>query len=609
MDVFYSTIFVAVLALFGLLVAALIFTAQTIGDRYSTKIPQRVLRGAGSVAFWFFGVLTLLMSSAALACRAFPLLQTWPGGETLETIAKNPTFGLLTLLAVFLTLLCFWITLRRYSRLVSPTGALEELVRNLDARRIRDIATLRVYEHPTQTVVRSVEVPSLLGGEDTDMPAIESGATQTSVPAKADARSIFPWISRLKGRLKRPQLSAPEAIKAKLSRVEELQELENPLADLFEYALLAVEKNNSFAWRAALRHIATVFRQGVQEGLLAKGVEVPFLADQLLLEWLERATAEIQVSQRQSFIHDLCTSIEAICAAFMASGLWWRLDGFLGFFQRVGAQAIQDVDALSFRYSMTALARIGTASVDDDRTAKHVFDDVCRKIGWLGEKLILRGIEDAPLMPSWSETKELNEVTEAIYKLTDAVCKTEVEKYPIILKDAIEVICQQILGRNEPDKFWEAMLHLLGCHRDLARNLINRESVNAPLYLWITLHFLKDVLGKYDLSQYRELRRAIFSRVGSLAQEAITHNQPVSGVSVRSEPKDLAGMIMDFVVEVGEASDWSGEMTELLIKSNVRHDEAWRFIKRAGVALRSNFGLMFDPTTGLDYAENDPRRR
>jgi hypothetical protein len=161
-DVFYSTIFVAVLALFGLLVAALIFTAQTIGDRYSTKIAQRVLRGAGSVAFWFFGVLTLLMSSAALACLAFPLLQGWPGVECLERIAKYPTFGLLTLLAVFLTLLCFWITLQRYSRLVSPLGALEELGRNLDARKIRDIAILRVYEPPTQIVVRIVEVASLL---------------------------------------------------------------------------------------------------------------------------------------------------------------------------------------------------------------------------------------------------------------------------------------------------------------------------------------------------------------------------------------------------------------------------------------------------------------
>jgi hypothetical protein len=53
-------------------------------------------------------------------------------------------------------------------------------------------------------------------------------------------------------------------------------------------------------------------------------------------------------------------------------------------------------------------------------------------------------------------------------------------------------------------------------------------------------------------------------------------------------------------------------MHELLIKCldrNGHHDETWRFIKGAGVTLRSNFGLMFDPMTGLDYADNDPRRR
>ena len=609
MDVFYSTIFVAVLALFGLLVAALLFTAQTIGDRYSTKIAQRVLRGRRSVTFWFFGVLTLLMSSAALVSLAFPPRQAWRAAEILERIPKNPAYGLLTLLAVFLTLVFFWITLRRYSDLMSPVGALEELGRDLDARRIRDIAILRVYQPPMQVQLSLDGIAQFLRGEHTDMPALESGTIETSVPTKPDARPIFAWAPRLKARLKSAKLSTPEAIKARLARVERLGKLEDPLADIFEYALLAVEKNNVVAWKSALRRIVSPFLEGTQEGMLADGIEVPFLADQLLVQWLERAAAEIQASQRRSFILDLCAAVEEVSAAFVASSLWERLDGFLGFFQRVGAQAVQDVDALSFRYPMTALTRIGTACVVDDRTANNVFEDVCRKVGWLGEKLILRGIEDAPLMPSWSETKELNEVTEAIYKLSDAVCRAEVEKYPIILKDAIEVICQQILGRNEPGKFWETMVHLLGFHRDLAQNLIARESANAPLYLSSTLHFLKEVLKNYDLSDYRELKGDIFHWVRTLAQEALAHNRPASDVWVKSNPKDLVGMIMDFVADVGNASDWSGAMHELVIKCNGHHDEAWRFVKRAGVALQSNFGLMFDPMTGLDYAEDDPRRR
>jgi hypothetical protein len=41
----------------------------------------------------------------------------------------------------------------------------------------------------------------------------------------------------------------------------------------------------------------------------------------------------------------------------------------------------------------------------------------------------------------------------------------------------------------------------------------------------------------------------------------------------------------------------------------LHHKNRWGFIKRAGVKLGTNFGMMFDPVTGDDYAEDDPRRR
>jgi hypothetical protein len=41
----------------------------------------------------------------------------------------------------------------------------------------------------------------------------------------------------------------------------------------------------------------------------------------------------------------------------------------------------------------------------------------------------------------------------------------------------------------------------------------------------------------------------------------------------------------------------------------VHHDSVWRFVKRAGVQLGTNFGMMFDPVTGEDYAKDDLRRQ
>ena len=39
------------------------------------------------------------------------------------------------------------------------------------------------------------------------------------------------------------------------------------------------------------------------------------------------------------------------------------------------------------------------------------------------------------------------------------------------------------------------------------------------------------------------------------------------------------------------------------------YEANWAFIRRAGVRLRSNFGMMFDPATGETYPDDDPRRR
>ncbi|MGB6786760.1 MAG: hypothetical protein WBE20_01325, partial [Candidatus Acidiferrales bacterium] len=74
-------------------------------------------------------------------------------------------------------------------------------------------------------------------------------------------------------------------------------------------------------------------------------------------------------------------------------------------------------------------------------------------------------------------------------------------------------------------------------------------------------------------------------------------------------PRDLCGLVISFMVQMGTPHDWDAAMREVLVKSYEHVDEAWKFIKRAAAALHSNFGLMFDPETGEDYSPEDPRRR
>jgi len=155
------------------------------------------------------------------------------------------------------------------------------------------------------------------------------------------------------------------------------------------------------------------------------------------------------------------------------------------------------------------------------------------------------------------------------------------------------------------------LVPVVGIHEDLAEHLITKESKNAEAYLWLVLNYFKGVLVSYDLADYRELRKDVFSWVGDLAQEAVAHNRPATQFWGARIPgaRDLCGLIISFMVEMGDPEDWDAAMHEVCIKSHEHMDQAWAFVKRAGAELHSNFGLMFDPETSEDYARDDPRRR
>lgn len=611
MDAFYSTIFVAVLALFGLLVAALIYVAQTVQDRYSTKLAQRLLKGRLSLSFWFVGLLTLLLASLGLFVQAYPSDKILPFGVSVCAVVDSPYYGVATLSGVFLALLFFILSLRSYARLLSPLTVLDEMARALNPRVLRDIALLRLHKEMPAPSLNGAQIRRFMD----QMRGIAGDGSEaeiktTSPPTKTPFEGL---LSKLRGRIDSYRKSRPskvERIKKKLAAKERAGKLEDPFGDLFEYGLSAISKNNALAWRAFLRRLVEVFNLSGKSGFLIEDAEIPFLGETLLLQGLERLAEEVEIAQRHSLLLQLNDAVEEICKIFTSASSWRRVFPFLTFFQGLAAKAVDREDGALFQSSVRALRGIGVLSVKKEPESE-VFDDVCRKIGWLGEKLILRGIKESPIMPSGSESEELGEVTEAIYRLGGAVREERSDKYPLILRDAIEVICDQALRQNDPKKFEDTILSLLGVHEDVAEDLIKKEGKNAEAYLWLVLHYFKGVLKSYDLSDYRELKRDIFAWVGQLAQKVVAHNQSATefwGARIPG-PRDLCGLIISFMVEMGDSEDWDAAMHEVCVKSHKHIDLAWAFVKRAGTELHSNFGMMFDPETGEDYPKDDPRRR
>lgn len=609
MEALFSTVFVAVLALFGLLVAALIYVAQTVQDRYSTRLAQKLLRGRLSSAFWVFGFLTLISSSAGLFAEAYPHSSMIIRSGLAPILASSP-YGAAALLAALVSLVLFIFTLRNYARLLSPLTVLEEIARDLNPFTVRDIALLRLHEE-TEQLETSEAIRDFLRQFE-DNPSEEPQKQLSNQPSKR-ATPIFrvkSLFQRVTESYRKSRPTKIQHIKDKLAAKERRRKLEDPFGDLLEYALSAITRNNALAWHGFCRQLVELFNNSARRGFLDERAEIPFPVDTLTLQGLERLQEEIEITRRFSMLLELNQAVQGICEAFASVGSWNRLVPFLSFLEDIGVKALLRKDRGVFQSSVGVLTSLGVLSMKEEPNSQ-IFDDVCRKIGWLGEKLVLRGIEESPAMPSGNESAELGQITETIYKMKDSVCESKTDKYPHILRDAIEVVCNQALQKNEPKKFEESLLNLFGIHTDLAENLINKESGNAETYLWLVLHYFKDVLDKYDLSDYRELRKDVFSWVGYLSQAALGHNQAVKqfwGATIPGD-RDLCGLIISFIVQMGEPEDWDAPMRNTFTKADRHHDGAWDFVKRAGVQLNSNFGLMFDPATGEDYAPNDPRRR
>jgi hypothetical protein len=77
----------------------------------------------------------------------------------------------------------------------------------------------------------------------------------------------------------------------------------------------------------------------------------------------------------------------------------------------------------------------------------------------------------------------------------------------------------------------------------------------------------------------------------------------------------LDGPLHDWIIErlVDSQGDIDSEVVNQYIHLGLddkgNHDAVWGFITSFGKRFGSNFGLMFDPTTGKKFADDDPRRR
>jgi hypothetical protein len=166
-----------------------------------------------------------------------------------------------------------------------------------------------------------------------------------------------------------------------------------------------------------------------------------------------------------------------------------------------------------------------------------------------------------------------------------------------------------------------------------ARTLIHR-GVETGKYRAIKEHFLDlllDMVGAAKDTAYagngRAVSMALFALDG-FAREDISPSETeiwvtigfsIVGLGMVAEALSIELFAGGSAVEIAmealrrvPSEHWDAAVFERNLKGidgKPDQDARWSFTRRAGVRLRTNFGLMFDETTGEPYAEDDPRRK
>ena len=268
----------------------------------------------------------------------------------------------------------------------------------------------------------------------------------------------------------------------------------------------------------------------------------------------------------------------------------------MDYYRKIGERALESLDEKSI--------------VLHRRRPKDVLDDVFRSVGWLGERMLSKvPLEDSPLMLNYEYSSEYDALLNCLLSFEYIYSERHPASYPLIYFDALYVVLRKLIEIYTKDrhrKLEENILSIGYAFLSFAERAIAAKNASgaalAVLRVWDAYEELKDAgLDNQALSVIKPL-----VRVGILAFDYQDRLE-----SVDFMPKTIHEWISEKLAGSGEQLE--GAVMDAYIhgatETRVRHDSAWAFITNLGKRMGTNFGLMFDPSTGQTYPENDPRRR
>lgn len=232
-------------------------------------------------------------------------------------------------------------------------------------------------------------------------------------------------------------------------------------------------------------------------------------------------------------------------------------------------------------------------------------DEIFRDLGWLGERLISRqGIEEKPLMRDHYYYNEYDQLFEALLSFRSEYNDKYPTSYPLIYFDAVYVIFRQLLSifkKSQSGRLRENIFDCIYIYSSFAEAAILKGNSRGAALATARLKEGYDKLVSEGLEESAKEAIGLLARIGGMAAHHRNKLEKVDFLS--NKPID------QYVMDILETSQLRDAVISEVRESYMHLDSDRGFMIEMGKRLQTNFGFMFDWTTGELYPEDDPRRK
>lgn len=283
--------------------------------------------------------------------------------------------------------------------------------------------------------------------------------------------------------------------------------------------------------------------------------------------------------------------------------------------------AIQTSDRSLFREIMQSYRDVTEISFQrlkkNPKQKEDILDECFRHLGWLAERLLtIKGLEAKPMMYDDDYHDEFEALYNALMSFSWKYNYDVPLAYPLIFFDAVHVLFDRLL-----------VIYKLRSIKGSPGRGIDFGDVHRWLYdcIYAYSSFAHDALKAGNptgvaLASMRlceVYRSAVEEGADDVARDAI-EDVVRTAIRIGTEPEKMKGNTLSNPMEWLEkeiiASPYSDKISSAVHEAYIKFDEGsheakFNYIKTLARRLGTNFGFMFDPSTGQMYSQDDPRRR